>query len=235
VKCAEEIVGKQLVEHDIGRHPGVITPEQLLPHDLLSTFHSDTLAAAVTRGSVIVGNATPAWSELVVGGADEALQSNGTDAAWGPPRLTYGEIYGVAASDTIAIGAAGKVNKVQITSFDTNGLSNNMTPDHTNDHITVLRAGVYLCVVSLHVETVGGGDPDTFGFSLFKNNGAVEFPNVHAHRQMAGGGGDVGSVGLSGMIALAVNDTIELWCWNEDDAEDIVIEDVTLNLLMIKD
>jgi hypothetical protein len=51
-------------------------------HSLLSATHGDTLAAAVTRGSIIVGNATPAWSELVVGTANQVLATDGTDAAW---------------------------------------------------------------------------------------------------------------------------------------------------------
>ncbi len=120
-----------------------------------------------------------------------------------------------------------------MTSFDTNGVSNLMTPDHTNDHITVVKAGVYLCRVSLHVASAGGGGADEFGFSLYKNDGTVEFANIHAHRLMAGGGGDVGAMGLSGLVDLAVDDTIELWCWNENSTDDIVIEDITLSLVMV--
>jgi hypothetical protein len=51
-------------------------------HDLLGTTHSDTLTAAVSRGSIVVGNVTPAWSELVIGGANTVLGSDGTDATW---------------------------------------------------------------------------------------------------------------------------------------------------------
>ena len=51
-------------------------------HAFLSTTHSDTLASAVSRGSLIVGNATPKYSELVVGSAAQYLRSNGVDAAW---------------------------------------------------------------------------------------------------------------------------------------------------------
>ena len=35
-------------------------------HAILSTPHSDSLAAGVTDGSIIIGNVTPAWSELVI-------------------------------------------------------------------------------------------------------------------------------------------------------------------------
>lgn len=50
--------------------------------DLLSAFHGDTLAAAVSRGSLIYGNATPKWAELTVGSANQVIRSDGTDLAW---------------------------------------------------------------------------------------------------------------------------------------------------------
>lgn len=51
-------------------------------HNLLSVTHADTVAAAVTRGALIVGNATPKWDALAVGAANTVLGSDGTDAAW---------------------------------------------------------------------------------------------------------------------------------------------------------
>jgi len=51
-------------------------------HNLLSTTHSDTLAASPTRGDVIVANSTPAWARLAVGTANKVLHSDGTDATW---------------------------------------------------------------------------------------------------------------------------------------------------------
>lgn len=56
------------------------TPLQV--HNLLSATHSDTLAAAVVRGDVIVGNSTPAWARLGLGGAGNYLRSNGTDLVY---------------------------------------------------------------------------------------------------------------------------------------------------------
>ncbi len=147
--------------------------------------------------------------------------------------LAFAEIYAASVADELTIGGIGVANKVQVTSFDTNGVSNNMTPNHTNDHITVTKAGIYLCTVSLHVESAGGGGADNFGFSVYKNDGATEFTNTHAHRKLAGGGGDIGSASLSGIIGLAVDDTIELWCWNEDSTDNLVIDDVTMSLVMV--
>lgn len=51
-------------------------------HAILSTAHSDAVASAVSRGSLIYGNATPAWDELAVGTANTVLVSDGTDVSW---------------------------------------------------------------------------------------------------------------------------------------------------------
>jgi hypothetical protein len=68
------------------------------------------------------------------------------------------------------------------------------------------------------------------GFSVYKNNGATEFENVHAHHDFTGGGGDTNSITMSGNITLAVNDTVELWVWNETSTSNVVIDDVTMHL-----
>uniref|UniRef100_A0A6M3IXU6 Tail protein n=1 Tax=viral metagenome TaxID=1070528 RepID=A0A6M3IXU6_9ZZZZ len=52
-------------------------------HELLSATHTDTAASAVSRGSIIVGDSTPEWAELAVGGAGTYLKADGADAAWG--------------------------------------------------------------------------------------------------------------------------------------------------------
>ena len=54
-------------------------------HDLLSATHTDTVTNTVTRGSLIAGNVTPAWDELVIGAADTFLGSDGTDPSWTAP------------------------------------------------------------------------------------------------------------------------------------------------------
>jgi len=146
----------------------------------------------------------------------------------------FGEIYASDVSDTITITSSGQANKVQVTSFSVNGQSSNMTPDHTNDHLTISVAGKYLATLSVSLSSTGG-TAYVVGFSLYKNNGGTEFPNVHANRNLAGAGGDTGSMSMSGIIDLAVNDTIELWCWNETNTNNIVIQDVTLSLIYVGD
>jgi len=53
-------------------------------HSLMdSDWHGDTLLASVSQGSLIVGNATPKWSELVIDVVSGSfLQSDGTTAYW---------------------------------------------------------------------------------------------------------------------------------------------------------
>ena len=177
---------------------------------------------------------------LKEGTGDERTSSdfvNITVSGHGPsivlfPAQCHAEISAYDSGVELTISAAGIANKVQITTFDTNGASYGMTPDHTNDHITVDKAGKYLCTLSLSAESAGGGAAE-YGFSIWKNNGATLFENCHTHRKLAGGTGDVGSLSISGIIDLAVSDTIELWVYNEDGTQNIVIDDVTLSLTIL--
>lgn len=147
-------------------------------------------------------------------------------------ELAFGEIYAADAASTVTISTSGKANKVQITAFNTNGQSNNSTPDHTNDHITVDVAGKYLVDVSLVVESVSAGSIE-IGVSLWKNNGATEFQNVYALRELSGSGGDTGSLSLSGICDLAENDTIEVWLWNNTNNNNVVVDNITLSIIKI--
>ena len=146
--------------------------------------------------------------------------------------LPFAEIYVNDANTTVTISGTGIANKVQVLVFDTNGCSHNMTPDHTNDHITVVKAGCYLCTVSITAASVSGAAAQ-FSFNLFKNNGATAFLNIHAHRDFSGGGGDVGSVSLSGIIDIAASDTIELWLWNDTNTQNIILDDINLSLVQV--
>lgn len=154
------------------------------------------------------------------------------DSWWvGGGGLLFGEISSYDVNATISITGTGIGNKAQIMVFDTNGGSNGMTPDHTNDHITVLTAGWYFCSVSITINSLSGSAAQ-FGFGVYKNDGGVLFTNVHRHRDLPSGAGDhAGSVSISGMIDLAVNDTIEVWVWNEDNTQNIVVDDITLTLI----
>lgn len=69
----------RIFQHTIRTIDPSTTPSS---HEILSTTHTDSAASTVSRGSLIYGNATPAWAELNVGAAGTLLRSDGTDAAW---------------------------------------------------------------------------------------------------------------------------------------------------------
>ena len=47
-----------------------------------ASVHTDSAADGVSRGSLIIGNSTPAWDELVIGTVGKVLYSDGTDVSW---------------------------------------------------------------------------------------------------------------------------------------------------------
>lgn len=64
------------------------------------SVHSDSVAQGVSRGSLIVGNSTPKWDELVVGTITQILGSDGTDAAWKAQSfIDHGSIGGLTDDD----------------------------------------------------------------------------------------------------------------------------------------
>lgn len=109
---------KELVEgtgititHDVGTIT-IATSGAASNHNVLSSVHSDALVAAVQRGSIIYGNATPKWARLAIGAANRALLSDGTDVAWGLVSLTAG----VTGTLPVANGGTGAA------SFTANGV-----------------------------------------------------------------------------------------------------------------
>jgi len=82
-------------------------------HNILSAQHGDTLAAGVSRGSLIYGNATPKWAELVhPGAASRHLETDGTDIAW-QVNITMADDSWIgigAAAEKIVFDAAGDIN-----------------------------------------------------------------------------------------------------------------------------
>ncbi|KKN24204.1 hypothetical protein LCGC14_0897350, partial [marine sediment metagenome] len=76
------------------------------------TNHTDTVAQAVTRGSVVYGNSTPAWDELAIDGtAGRFLRTDATDLGWStlaiPNAAAIGEVMAGSASNTVAMLAVG--------------------------------------------------------------------------------------------------------------------------------
>lgn len=71
-------------------------------HNLLSATHTDTAANAATRGSLIYGDATPAWNELTLGGiSGSVLTRDANDVLWSAGALAF------AGAFTLTIPATG--------------------------------------------------------------------------------------------------------------------------------
>jgi hypothetical protein len=141
----------------------------------------------------------------------------------------FGGISIVDNAAETAIAEAGTA--VQVTVFDTNSPSLNCTPDHTNDHITIDVAGVYLVLFSATINSVSGS-ASVIELSIQKNNGNADIV-PHIDRDLAGGGGESGVVSMSGITTLALNDTVELWVENETNDANYVVEDADLSVVRL--
>lgn len=140
---------------------------------------------------------------------------------------TYGEIHGTTDS-TIAIVAAN--TPVQYTGFTANGESNNTTPDHTNDHITITQAGKYLVTVALaaRLDSNMGGGFITFHLNL--NNGATEITKAPLVLNQVL---DVNRAGaVTALLDLSANDTLELW-GESSSVIDIVVRNASMTCVMM--
>ncbi len=142
--------------------------------------------------------------------------------------LPYGEICGIGNASTTPTTT---INVwAQFLHYDTNCDSNMATPDHTNDHITIVKTGEYL--ISYNA-SVNGGNNKNYEYELKKNNGVTSFTNTRSERLM-GSTGDIGSVSGQGLVSLTVGDTIELWsrCTTASPTA-ITIRNSTLRLVQI--
>ena len=159
------------------------------------------------------------------------IETDGDVNFVGGGGLQFGEIWVKGNATALTLNSSAKV---QVTIFDTDGVSNgSVTPDHTNDHITVGKEGMYFVSISISVAN-DASQSHQVNYGLFKNNGATQYENVHATRNLSGGSGDVGSVTLSGIIDCAANDTIELWHNTDSSSDrDVITQDATMSIMQI--
>lgn len=147
-----------------------------------------------------------------------------------PSGMYRGEISVKDNTNAVTLNSSAKV---QATAFDTNGNSLMMTPDHTSDDITVLIPGAYLIMVSM-TSNNNAAQTHVVDMSVWKNDGQTELQNVHSHRTLSGGSGDIGAMPMSGLAVLAASDTLEMWMTTGDAGDrSITVEDVTLTAIMV--
>ena len=158
------------------------------------------------------------------------FEGDGDIVFTGGGGLQLGEISVTGNSTETTINGAGTA--VQVTVFDTDGVSNgDVTPDKDNAHITVGKAGYYFIVISMTLNSVAGAG-SVAEVSCKKNNGNSDLI-CHMDRTLSGGGGESGVVSLSGIATLDVNDTVEVWIENETNTQNYVVEDCCLSLFQI--
>ncbi len=93
------------------------------PHNLLSTTHADTLAGAVARGAVVVGNSTPAWALVQPTVTGSVLQFNGTDTVFSTSGAAL-----TSLSAANLTGTAAAINGSAITSLNASNLASGTVP-----------------------------------------------------------------------------------------------------------
>ena len=141
--------------------------------------------------------------------------------------LAFGEIWAENNVTGTVLGTSGTWAQVEVFGF--NGESNKSTPDYSNHHIEIDKAGIYLIMVSASIVS-GVGTGGIFEIEVRRNNGTTRLQNVHCDRQLAGGGGDVGSISMSGLASCVIGDTIEIWVRNKTSSTDVTFEDVNLTV-----
>lgn len=152
---------------------------------------------------------SPTYSDLEVTG--DLLYSSGGGSIFG----------GIYVEDSIINTTLNSAAKVQVPTFISNSLSNGVTPDHTNDHITILTDGIYKVNAYVGARNQASQTHDLI-LACYKNNGTVSVPGAHIHRTLTGGSSNTGAITLSGYIQCSIGDTIELWADTSAAADRIV-------------
>lgn len=167
------------------------TVAAVVGHAILDgSVHTDSAADAVTRGSIIIGNATPKWDELVIGGAGTYLRSDGTDITWGL-LADHGHL-GVA-------GDGGQITEASISDLQSYVLAHAMLDGaaHTDSVADAVTRGslIYGNATPKWDELVVGG-----AGTYLQADGTDIFWAVlanHGHLGVAGDGGQITEASIS--------------------------------------
>jgi len=118
----------------------------------------------------------------------------------------YGEIYTFENTGSTSLSTQNVW--YQFLGFNNDGISKGITPDYTNDHITIDTTGNYKIHTSYTVASPATNKD--YEFQVKKNNGTGSFENIIQGQGTTTVNDDhMGS--LSGLISLTAGDTVELW------------------------
>ncbi len=174
-----------------GRLSDARTP---LAHPLLSVHHSDTTAATVARGDLIVGQGPSAsWTKLGLGSAGRCLTSNGVDAIWNtclytgfqPGAIPFINASGMLSENIFQLGWDGANRRLSIGSSLADATAN--IHDQAGTTGLLVRAG-----------TAQGSAP----LSRWQNPSGVDLATVQADGTMTG-------------LALQVSPTVARAPWRD--------------------
>ncbi len=176
--------------------------------------HSDSVADAVTRGSIIYGNATPKWDELAVGGAGTVLGSDGTDISWG---AAGGGAFSSRCSVYRNAAQAIANNTTTIIEFDTEDYDNDNEFDSvTNHRFTVSVAGYYHVTGAVRLENLA--DAKKIVVTLYRNGAQnIRYDATSGIQSTLG-------IGISMDAYLAIGDFVDCRVWhNHGSARDLSV------------
>lgn len=133
--------------------------------------------------------------------------------------LVHGELY--VAGGVAAQGMTTSLAK--LTLFAANGISSaDMTPDHTNDHITIANAGNYLAEFSCSFSSDTNNWDVTFEFHL---SGTTT--NRRTIRKIATGA-DVGNASFMAGLVVTAGQTLEIYVKASTGTPNLTVSDATL-------
>lgn len=145
-------------------------------------------------------------------------------------NMIYADMYLAGAPNNISVNA--QDTWIQITSFNADGESNSIIPDHTNDHITISETGKYFCVMSI---AASSQQSNSYQYQVKANDGEMSFSNLTITRDLPVAGA-IGAQPISGIISLTADDTVEIWVQRKDGgavSRTLTIDQINLSLIMI--
>lgn len=228
------------------RHPSSSATVQIA--DLTSDAATGTM---ILRGP----NALSSASTNLEGGPASILGGDGASASAGAAHggnvtigggtgygtghngyvLTDDTIYGgISVQGGSAAEATTDGTPRLVAAWNTDGLSNGTTPDHTDDTILATVAGTY--EVHAHV-SFSGTAAKSFQLELYvyDDSGTAWGASGFAVDRKLGAGGDVGACAVMGLVALDVDDKVGLYHSSSDGGSAFTATEAQLSIKRISD
>jgi hypothetical protein len=116
-----------------------------------------------------------------------------------------------------------------LTAWNTDGLANGLTVSHTNDYITTTTAGTYEVIVNASFSGTGGSLV-TLEIYVYDSSGTSWGASGFTMDRKLGTGGDVGSAGLSGIVAMDTDDRIAIYITTDGATDDVTVTEAQLQV-----